>query len=155
MGEDDGPGEGIELVSGFEPTLKSKGAVVRRLEVLTGDLGRRRWPDEVKARIVAETCAPGAVVSAVARRHGLTPQQVFTWRRRARRGELALPMPDEPRFVPVVPAPLDREAEHAEAPQAADRAVIEITVDDTVLRVGAGVSGEQLTRVLRAVKAAG
>lgn len=142
-------------MSGCEPTLKSKGAVVRRLEVLNGDLGRRRWPDEVKARIVAETCAPGAVVSAVARRHGLTPQQVFTWRRRARRGELALPMPDEPRFVAVVAAPMDRQAERTEASPAGDAGMIEITVDGVVVRVGAGVGGEQLTRVLRAVKAAG
>ncbi len=142
-------------MSGFEPALKSKAAVVRRLEVLNGDLGRRRWPDEVKGRIVAETCAPGAVVSAVARRHGLTPQQVFTWRRRARRGGLALPVPDEPRFVPVVAAPTDREAERTDAPPAADAGMIEIVVDGAVVRVGAGVSGEQLTRVLRAVKAAG
>jgi len=142
-------------VSGFEPTLKSKGAVVRRLEVLSGDLGRRRWPDEVKARIVAETCVPGAVVSAVARRHGLTPQQVFTWRRRARGGELALPVPDEPRFVPVVATPVAETPREAEAPPGSDATMIEITVEGAVLRVGAGVSGEQLTRVLRAVKAAG
>ncbi|WP_091966414.1 transposase [Bradyrhizobium shewense] len=37
-----------------------------------------------KARIVEETLVPGAVVSEIARRHGLTPQQVFTWRRQAR-----------------------------------------------------------------------
>jgi transposase len=36
-----------------------------------------------KARIVEETSAPGAVVSEVARRHGLTPQQLFGWRRAA------------------------------------------------------------------------
>ena len=142
-------------MSGFERTLKSKGVVVRRLEVLNGDLGRRRWPDEVKAKIVLESCAPGAVVSAVARRHGLTPQQVFTWRRRARRGELVLPVPDEPRFVPVAPTPVDETPREAEVPPAADTSVIEIMVEGTVLRVGAGVTGEQLTRVLRAVKAAG
>jgi transposase len=34
-----------------------------------------------KARIIEETLAPGAVVSDVARRHELSPQQLFTWRR--------------------------------------------------------------------------
>ena len=57
---------------------------VRRFEVITGVIGRRRWSADDRARIVEETLAPGAVVSEVARRHGLTPQQLFTWRREAR-----------------------------------------------------------------------
>lgn len=57
----------------------------RRLEVIT-ETGRRRWfSKDDKVRIVEETLVTGAVVSEVARRHGLTPQQVFTWRRQARR----------------------------------------------------------------------
>ena len=39
--------------------------------------GRRRWSAEDKTRIVAEATAPGAVVSAVARRWQVRPQQVF------------------------------------------------------------------------------
>ena len=58
---------------------------VRRFEVINGTLGRRRWSADDRARILEETLAPGAVVSAVARRHGLSPQQLFTWRREARR----------------------------------------------------------------------
>jgi transposase len=61
----------------FEPEAPS----VRRLEVITGTGRRRRFSDEDKARVVEETLTPGAVISEVARRHGLTPQQVFTWRR--------------------------------------------------------------------------
>ena len=61
-------------------TLKSD-AVTSRLEVIA-ETGRRRWfSKDDKARIVEETLAPGAVVSDIARRHGLTPQQVFAWRR--------------------------------------------------------------------------
>ena len=60
-----------------------KAEPVRRLEVFTGAGRRRSWTAEQKARIGAETCAEGATVSAVARRHGLTAQQLFAWRRKA------------------------------------------------------------------------
>src|SRR3546814_11879319 len=43
--------------------------------------GKRRWTPEARARIIAESLEPGANVSAVARRHGLFPQQLYTWRR--------------------------------------------------------------------------
>ncbi|MBV8070695.1 MAG: transposase, partial [Acidobacteriaceae bacterium] len=42
---------------------------------------RRRWPAEEKARIMQETYAPGMSVSLVARRHGIAPNQLFSWRR--------------------------------------------------------------------------
>jgi transposase len=45
---------------------------------------RRRWSKDEKARIVEETLMPGAVVSEVARRHGVAQSLVFTWRRLAR-----------------------------------------------------------------------
>ena len=38
-------------MAAFDLTLEPKVATVRRLEVLSGDLGRRRWPEEVKARL--------------------------------------------------------------------------------------------------------
>ena len=69
---------------------------VRRFEVITGVMGRRRWSADDRSRILGETLAPGAVVSEVARRHGLTPQQLFTWRREARKAAETLPV-----FVPT------------------------------------------------------
>jgi transposase len=75
----------------------------RRIEVYEGG-GRRRWPDELKAQIVAESLVPGAVVTHVARRHGCRPQQVWDWRRMARSGELVLPMGDTPLLVPLIAA---------------------------------------------------
>ena len=68
-------------MSMLDHTLKPEATAVRRLEVITGTGRRRQFSDDDKARIVEETLVPGAVVSEVARRHGLTPQQVFTWRR--------------------------------------------------------------------------
>jgi len=65
---------------------------IRRIEVITAGIGRRRrWGEDEKARIVAESFAPGAVVAEVARRHDTRAQQVHGWRRDAREGRLALP----------------------------------------------------------------
>lgn len=82
------------------------------LEILTiggGDGGsRRRWPDEVKARIVAETLRPGATVDEVARRHGLNSNHLSSWRTLARKGKLVLPAPqDAVEFAAMVVAPPD------------------------------------------------
>lgn len=64
---------------------------VGRCEVLEARRSNRRWPDDVKARIVAETFQPGATVAAVARRHDMQPHHLSEWRSRARRGLLTLP----------------------------------------------------------------
>src|SRR3712207_4048297 len=75
---------------------------VRRLEVISGVGGRRRWSADEKARILEEAMAPGAVISEVACRHGMSPQHLFTWRQLARR---ALSQDEDlgaPLFVPAV-----------------------------------------------------
>ncbi|MDH2401820.1 transposase [Bradyrhizobium sp. SSUT18] len=77
----------------LDHTFKSD-VTTGRLEVIT-ETGRRRWfSRDDKARIVEETLVPSAVVSEIARRHGLTPQQVLTWLRQARRP--AATKPDDP-----------------------------------------------------------
>jgi transposase len=69
-----------------EPGDGSDDAVtgVRRIELITGTGRRRQWSDDDKARIIIESLRPGSCVSEVARRNGLSPQQLFGWRREAR-----------------------------------------------------------------------
>src|SRR5215216_7317415 len=79
-------------------TTSTKADGFRRLEVITGVGRRRRWSDEDKARIVAESLDPATTSSAVARRYGLHASQLFVWRQ-----QLAAPAAREaPEFVPVV-----------------------------------------------------
>ena len=69
-------------------------------EVLRGPERRRRWAAAEKIAIVAETYEPGVTVSLVARRHGIAPNQVFSWRRLAAQGALTAAGAEEE----VVPA---------------------------------------------------
>ncbi|MBY2918691.1 transposase [Rhizobium leguminosarum] len=70
--------------------------------MFTGN-GRSGWSDDQKARIIAESCEPSVTVCSVARRHGLTPQQLFTWRRLARkRAEVLSVLGEDPMFAPAV-----------------------------------------------------
>jgi transposase len=137
-------------VRSFDPTFEPEGVVgVRRLEVITGVGGRRVWLDADKGRIVVESFAAGANVSAVARRYGLRPQQVYAWRRLARSGALALPAEEALGFVPVVatssePAPTT----------AAPTRIVEIEIAGAVIRAAPGMDWRFLRDVLRAVKAA-
>ena len=101
---------------------------------------------------MAESYGAGAVVSEVARRHGMPPQQLFGWRKAARAGLLSLPADDAPLFVPVVTElrPAVTAAQAAVSPEAA----ISIEVGGMVVRAASGVDPAWLRDVLRAVKAA-
>jgi len=68
------------------------------MEVFTGAGRRRSWSAAEKAAIIAESYGAGETVCSVARRHGLTPQQLFTWRRLARQAALS----PATMFVPAV-----------------------------------------------------
>jgi hypothetical protein len=57
-----------------------------RVEIITSVQRRRRWTASEKVRIVEETFEPGMTVSLVARRHGVAPNQFFTWRRLVAQG---------------------------------------------------------------------
>jgi transposase len=103
---------------------------------------RRRWSAGAKSRILTEALEPGANVSAVARRHGLKPQQLFGWRRQALRSGMirpAMSRTDDPAFVPI------------EAPMLGG---LEVVVGDVTLRTGIDVSSARLTELIRAMRQA-
>ena len=123
-----------------------------RVEIQVGVGRRRRWSDDAKGRIVAESYAPGAVVSEVARRHGISPQHLFAWRKAARSGVLSLPADEAPLFVPVVTE--RRSAGVAEEAATRNATTISIEIGGAVVRAAAGVDPAWLRDVLRAVRAA-
>jgi len=102
-----------------------------RLEVSPGS-PRRRWSAEAKGRLVAEAMQLDANVSAIARRNGMSPAQLFGWKRQA----------------------LKRMAElgGTSATEAAAAPIIEISIAGATIRVGADIGEEQLRRVIRAVR---
>jgi transposase len=135
--------------------LKHVSEPVRRIEVFTGAGRRRSWTAEEKAALVAESAEPGATVCAVARRHGLTPQQLFAWRRVLRTEA------EKASFVPVV---LTAEPEASAAPRPAPKlrrarrssskaASIELEIDGVAVRVGRGADAKTVAAVIRALKA--
>lgn len=127
---------------------------VRRIEVFTGVGRRRSWSSEEKAAIIAESYGEGGTVCSVARRYGLTPQQLFTWRRLARRpaAELA------PMFIPamVETMPPDRRAA-AISPRRVGRrpklSGIEFEIGGVEVRVGRDADPRAIAAVIRALKA--
>ena len=141
-------------MSDTELLHKPKPEPVHRLEVFTGAGRRRRWTAEQKARIIAESYERGEKVSAVARRHGLTPQQLFGWRRDARRGmgELA---GNSSAFAPVIVEGTQPCTDVGVAPAPLSGSpTIEIVIGSAIIRIPPGTDAATLATALRAVKAA-
>jgi transposase len=126
-------------------TTGTKADGFRRLEVITGVGRRRRWTDEDKARIVAESLDAATTASAVARRHGLHVSQLFVWRQQLQRSALTAEPIGGPGFVPALLA------EDSTAP-AKPVGRMEIALGSVVVRVGADVDGPALRRVLEVVQ---
>nr|WP_050752085.1 transposase [Nitrobacter sp. Nb-311A] len=127
--------------------------------MITGTGRRRRFSDDDKARIIEETLVPGAVVSEIARRHGLSPQQLFGWRRQARQPASASTETSGPLFVPaLVEATLPERAVRRRGRNRAldeDRVagIIEVEIGSVTVRVGRGADARTVTAVIRALKA--
>ena len=91
------------------------------VEIFRGQ-ARRRWSEADKRRLVAETFGPGGTVHGVARRSGLSPSQLFAWRKLYRAGpeiERSVPaLPSVPGFaaVEIAPATSPSDADVVSAP---------------------------------------
>jgi transposase len=141
-------------ISEHKHVSEGEAAPARRIEIFTGAGRRRGWTAQEKAAIVAESFEDGVRACHVARRHGLTPQQLFTWRREARRkaGEET----DAPPFVPAIveapsaPATLRSLAESEAA--AARSPIIELDVDGSSVWIWRGADAAMVTSIIGALK---
>ena len=119
--------------------------------MITGFGGRRNWPPEVKGEIMLEALAPGAVISGVARRHGMRPQQLFGWLREARKESA-----EGVNFVPVVVEPGDEPPPVPRPKKRAKRTgdgAIEVDIDEVRVRIGRGAEARTVAAVIQALKA--
>jgi len=126
----------------FETNAPSQ---VQRLDVIESPRGKRHWSPEARARIIAESLEPGANVSAVARRHGMFPQQLYTWRRGLR---------ERAEAMSFVPAMVERENAGklpGPPPQSVGGQIV-IETGNLTIRVPDDVSADHIERVLLAVR---
>jgi len=122
-------------------------AGTHRLEVLEGPTGRRRWPDDVKGRIVSETLRPGVTVAEVARRHGMGAQHLSTWRRLAREGKIVVPgdnLKDGPMFASLEIAP--------ESPPFSVGGVVAIDFGEATVRLPGDTPARRIADVVLALR---
>ena len=81
-----------------ERSMEAVGVV----ELLAAPAAKRRWSDEAKGRMVAETLVPGVTVNEVARRHGVKANHLSSWRTLARKGKLVVLEVAGAEFAPPV-----------------------------------------------------
>ncbi|MBH5371590.1 IS66-like element accessory protein TnpA [Bradyrhizobium glycinis] len=134
------------------PILEDGSDTLRRVEIITRTGRRRCWPTDAKAAIVAESFAPGACASGVARRHDISPSLLFLWPRQATRAKLAERrdggMPSA--FVPVAITDCG-----GKLPLCEEQGAIEIEVGAVRIRVMGTVDRRALCEVLAAVGTVG
>jgi len=117
------------------------------IDMVVGPRGHRRWPDAVKAQIVAETLVEGASVGAVARRYDMRANHLSEWRRMAREGKLVLPaVTEEPSFAALVV----REEVDA-VPEPAPP--LDLLCGSVHVRLDANTSAARIAEIVRALNA--
>ena len=128
----------------MEPSAEFLGEV----EVLPAVKGRRRWPEELKARIVAETLEAGATVVGVAQRYDLNPNQVSDWCRLARDGRLVLPAAEtDVAFAPL----LVRTEGSCDPGPVGER--LEVVLDKVAVRLDAATPAGRIAEIVSALNA--
>ncbi len=122
--------------------------------MISGDDRRRKWPDAAKIAIVAEALADGAVVSRVARRHDLTPSQLFGWIKTFRADALmsASGVADPPMFAHAVVDMAPVQSALPSPAQAVETSAIEISIGTATVRIRGTADTKTLALVLKALK---
>ena len=110
--------------------------------------GKRNWPSELKAQIVAETLIEGETVNAVARRYELIPSTVSDWRRMARQGKLVLPNLDGMEFVPVE---IEAAAPVLRSLPATPSGTLDVIKHDVTVRLDAETPAARIAEIARAL----
>ncbi|SEO13424.1 transposase [Pseudorhodobacter antarcticus] len=119
------------------------------IDMVVGPRGHRRWPDAVKAQIVAETLVEGATVGAVARRYDMRANHLSEWRRMAREGKLVLPaVTEEPKFAALV---VRDDVETTPDPE--PRSPLDLIFGAVTVRLDAGTSAARIAEIARALNA--
>lgn len=126
-----------------------------RHEVIVGVERRRRWRDEEKQAILEEVGVNGATVTDVARRHDITRQHIYQWRRALRRKGLE-PVSDKTLFLPLPPLTHDEANDQAcDVPMAALVTEVEIILENgRRLRCAHDLPTARLHHLIRAVETA-
>jgi transposase len=131
--------------------------VVQRFEIFTGAGRRRVWTANDKAAIVAESFSGFETVCAVARRHGLSPSQLFAWRRLLG-SDVA--DPSLSLFVPAVitaPVPAPMVTSMPRRPRSrrslSGATAIELEIDGVAVKIARGADARVIAAVIDALKA--
>jgi transposase len=126
------------------------------VEVISGPERRRDWPDARKIAIVAKALVPGVNVSAIAREHGINPQQLFGWRKRFHAEAMALIAGERPAavtdFAPVIIEATTNAAAPAPPVSSTEPFSIEISLGTATVRIRGAADAKTLALVLKALK---
>ena len=126
------------------------------IDMIVGPRGHRRWPDELKARIVAETLVKGVTVNEVARRYDMQPNHLSEWRGRARNGKLVLPAIEPDAVFAAVVVQADEALAPMSAPVSANQSSkLEIILNGVTIRLDGDIPVERIAQIVHALNAAG
>ena len=122
--------------------------LLNEVDLIVGPRGKRHWPKELKAQIVAETLVSGATVSEVARRYDIRPNHLSQWCREARDGQLVLPAVEGMDFVPIA-------IEEPVAPVISDVGVgfgtLDVIKGDVTVRLDASTCAGRISEIASAL----